>query len=196
MLNCLSAGHLTAASDVYSFGVVLLELLTGRRSVDKTRPSREQNLADWARPMLKDSRKLSRIMDPRLEGMYSEEGAQQAAALAYHCLSHRPKNRPNMSDIVKTLEPLKDYNDTSIGTFVYTVPVETDLKKESEKESEGKKKVKKENGHHQQKHRLHHHNHKRSFGTPNSPTIYSETQLQLRVKDGINSPLHQRLKRV
>ncbi|CDP03082.1 unnamed protein product [Coffea canephora] len=189
-------GHLTAASDVYSFGVVLLELLTGRRSVDKTRPSREQNLADWARPMLKDSRKLSRIMDPRLEGMYSEEGAQQAAALAYHCLSHRPKNRPNMSDIVKTLEPLKDYNDTSIGTFVYTVPVETDLKKESEKESEGKKKVKKENGHHQQKHRLHHHNHKRSFGTPNSPTIYSETQLQQRVKDGINSPLHQRLKRV
>ena len=35
-------GHLTAKSDVYSFGVVLLELLTGRRSVDKRRRGREQ----------------------------------------------------------------------------------------------------------------------------------------------------------
>ncbi|XWS13004.1 hypothetical protein CRYUN_Cryun36dG0000400 [Craigia yunnanensis] len=40
--------HLTARSDVYSFGVVLLELLTGRKSVDMTRPSKEQNLVDWA----------------------------------------------------------------------------------------------------------------------------------------------------
>ncbi|XP_022845275.1 serine/threonine-protein kinase RIPK-like, partial [Olea europaea var. sylvestris] len=66
----IMTGHLTAASDVYSFGVLLLELLTGRKSVDKTRSHREQNLADWARPMLKNHRKLSRIMDPRLEGQY------------------------------------------------------------------------------------------------------------------------------
>ncbi|KAI7745618.1 hypothetical protein M8C21_033464 [Ambrosia artemisiifolia] len=39
-------GHLTARSDVYSFGVVLLELLTGKKSVDKTRPSKEQSLVD------------------------------------------------------------------------------------------------------------------------------------------------------
>ncbi|KAI4376682.1 hypothetical protein MLD38_014418 [Melastoma candidum] len=31
-------GHLTSKSDVYSFGVVLLEILTGRRSMDKKRP--------------------------------------------------------------------------------------------------------------------------------------------------------------
>ncbi|RVW44031.1 Serine/threonine-protein kinase RIPK [Vitis vinifera] len=76
-------GHLTAMSDVYSFGVVLLKLLTGRRSMDKTRPNREKNLAEWARPQLNDSRKLTRIMDPRVEGQYSEAGAQKAAALAY-----------------------------------------------------------------------------------------------------------------
>ena len=50
MVSLRSIGHLTARSDVYSFGVVLLELLTGRRSVDKTRPSKEQSLVDWARP--------------------------------------------------------------------------------------------------------------------------------------------------
>ncbi|KAJ9693530.1 hypothetical protein PVL29_009468 [Vitis rotundifolia] len=101
-------GHLTARSDVYSFGVVLLELLTGRRSVDKTRPSKEQSLVDWARPKLNDKRKLLQIIDPRLENQYSVRAAQKACSLAYYCLSQNPKARPLMSDVVETLEPLQD----------------------------------------------------------------------------------------
>ncbi|MED6194838.1 hypothetical protein PIB30_032268 [Stylosanthes scabra] len=117
-------GHLTAMSDVYSFGVVLLELLTGRRSVDKSKVPREQNLVEWARPMLNDPRKLGRIMDPKLEGQYSEMGSRKAAALAYQCLSHRPRNRPTMSAVVRVLEPLQDFDDIPIMPFVYTVPTE------------------------------------------------------------------------
>lgn len=109
-----------------------MELLTGRRSVDKSRPNREQKLADWARPQLKDPRKLRRIMDPRLEGLYSEEGVQKAALVAYQCLSHRPKARPEMSTVVKTFKSLKDYKDISTMTFVYIAPVEDkELCKES-----------------------------------------------------------------
>ncbi|KAL9325820.1 hypothetical protein ACSQ67_006465 [Phaseolus vulgaris] len=149
----IMTGHLTAMSDVYSFGVVLLEILTGRRSVDKGRPPREQNLVEWARPVLNDPRKLSRIMDPRLEGQYSEEGARKAAALAYQCLSHRPRNRPLMSTVVSVLEPLKDFDDVPIGPFVYTVPTDHN---EMAKEVETPKERKRENGHHH--HRNHHHN--------------------------------------
>lgn len=100
-------GRLTARSDVYSFGVVLLELLTGRKSVDKTRPSKEQSLVDWARPKLNDKKKMLQIIDPRLEDQYSMRPAQKACSLAYYCLSQNPKARPLMSDVVETLEPLQ-----------------------------------------------------------------------------------------
>lgn len=112
-------GHLTWRSDVYSFGVVLLELLTGRRSMDKTRPSGEHNLVEWARPYLRDKRKLLQIVDPRLEGLYSVKGAQKAASLAFHCLGHNPKARPMMSDVVQTLEPLQNMRDMASASYTY-----------------------------------------------------------------------------
>ena len=40
-------GTLTTKSDVYSFGVVLLELITGRKALDTTKPNDEQNLVSW-----------------------------------------------------------------------------------------------------------------------------------------------------
>ncbi|GLT81165.1 hypothetical protein SLA2020_525670 [Shorea laevis] len=165
----IMTGHLTAMSDVYSFGVVLLELLTGRRSVEKNRPQKEQNLVEWARPMLNDPRKLYRIMDPRLEGQYSESGARKAAALAYQCVSHRAKHRPTMSTVVKILEPFQECDDIPIGTFVYVVPMESDIKKENVRECETKKEVKKGNSYHR-------HHHQKS---PRSPP-----------QNGLNSSLH------
>ncbi|KAI5058176.1 hypothetical protein GOP47_0026346 [Adiantum capillus-veneris] len=87
----VATGHLTAKSDVYSFGVVLLEILTGFKAVDKTRPVDEQNLVDWARPYLNDRNKTLLIMDKRLQGEYSPRGAQKAAHIAHCCLNPEAK---------------------------------------------------------------------------------------------------------
>uniref|UniRef100_A0A0D9WSX7 non-specific serine/threonine protein kinase n=1 Tax=Leersia perrieri TaxID=77586 RepID=A0A0D9WSX7_9ORYZ len=101
-------GHLTARSDVYGFGVVLLEMIIGRRAVDKSRPSREHNLVEWARPLLVHNRKLFRIIDPRMEGQYSTKAAIEVAGLAYRCLSQNPKGRPTMSQVVETFEAVQN----------------------------------------------------------------------------------------
>ncbi|OMO79236.1 hypothetical protein CCACVL1_13818 [Corchorus capsularis] len=109
--NHIFPGHLTSKSDVYSFGVVLLEMLTGRRSMDKNRPNGEHNLVEWARPCLADRRRFYRLIDPRLEGRFSIKGAQKAIQLAAHCLSRDSKSRPLMSEVVEILKPLPNLKD-------------------------------------------------------------------------------------
>lgn len=74
--------------------------------MDKSRPSREHNLVEWARPLLNHNKKLLRILDPRIEGQYSTKILMKVANLAYQCLSQNPKGRPLMSQVIEILEPL------------------------------------------------------------------------------------------
>jgi len=44
-----SSGKLIDRSDVFSFGVVLLEIITGRKPVDTSRPLGDESLVEWVR---------------------------------------------------------------------------------------------------------------------------------------------------
>ncbi|XP_019414378.1 PREDICTED: probable serine/threonine-protein kinase PBL3 [Lupinus angustifolius] len=101
----IATGRLTTKCDVYSFGVVLLELLSGRRAIDNTKPGVEQNLVEWSRPYLHDRRKLLRIMDTKLAGQYPKRAAYTTAILALQCTSEA-KIRPQMAEVLATLELL------------------------------------------------------------------------------------------
>ncbi|MCO5593384.1 hypothetical protein L7F22_047396 [Adiantum nelumboides] len=100
----IATGHLTPKNDVYSFGVVLLEILTGRKSIDKNKPLGERNLLVWAKPYLRGKRKVHKIFDPQLEGQYTMKEAQQLTTLALNCLNSDPSARPEMRDVVYVLE--------------------------------------------------------------------------------------------
>eukprot|EP00250_Pteridium_aquilinum_P017367 c23595_g1_i1 orf=96-1391(+) len=115
-------GHLTAWSDIYSFGVVLLEILTGKRSMDKTRPSGQHNLVEWARPFLGDKKKLIWLVDPRLNGEFSAKAFLKAATLAARCLSRDPKTRPTMEEVLDILSTLQNSEDKSGSGFPTFAP--------------------------------------------------------------------------
>ncbi|KAM3410074.1 hypothetical protein ACQJBY_002369 [Aegilops geniculata] len=99
-------GQLTVKSDVYSFGVVFLELITGRKAIDNTKPHGEQNLVAWARPLFKDRRKFPKMADPALQGRFPMRGLYQALAVAAMCLQEQAATRPFIGDVVTALSYL------------------------------------------------------------------------------------------
>ncbi|XP_031129095.1 protein STRUBBELIG-RECEPTOR FAMILY 3-like [Ipomoea triloba] len=99
----LELGSYTYQSDVYSFGVVLLELLTGRKSYDRSRPRGEQFLVRWAVSQLHDIDALSRMVDPSLAGAYPSKSLSRFADIISLCIQPEPEFRPPMSEIVQNL---------------------------------------------------------------------------------------------
>ncbi|KAG0478956.1 hypothetical protein HPP92_013675 [Vanilla planifolia] len=99
-------GQLSKSSDVYSYGVLLLELITGRKAIDYTRPKGEQLLAQWAAPLLRNKRRFATMVDPRLNGSIPMKGLYHAIAIADMCLHHEASTRPLIRDVVAAVEHL------------------------------------------------------------------------------------------
>lgn len=87
---------------------MLLELLSGLRALDDSRPSAQYILVDFAKPFLADCRKLIDLMDPRLGRKYPLQAAQNAARLILSCISVDPKGRPSMKEVVEILEQIAE----------------------------------------------------------------------------------------
>ncbi|KAE8676375.1 Serine/threonine-protein kinase PBS1 [Hibiscus syriacus] len=111
------SGRLTPIADVYSFGVVLLELITGRRVMDTTKPVEEQNLVAWAQPIFRQPRSFPEMADPLLKKQFPERDMNQAVGIAAMCLQDEAAARPLMSDVVTALSFLSmaknDHSDPS-----------------------------------------------------------------------------------
>ncbi|KAG8380230.1 hypothetical protein BUALT_Bualt07G0171700 [Buddleja alternifolia] len=111
------AGQYTINSDVYSFGVVMLELLTGRKPFDDSRPRNEQSLVRWATPQLHDIDALSKMVDPALNGLYPVKSLSRFADVIALCVQPEPEFRPPMSEVVQALVRLVQRANMSKRTF-------------------------------------------------------------------------------
>lgn len=111
--------HLSDKSDVYSFGVVLVEIITGLKVVDFSRPPNEVNLASLAADRIGKGL-LDEIIDPFLEPeVRSDAGTlssiHKVAELAFRCLAFHRDMRPSMTEVACELEQLRLSQWTTLG---------------------------------------------------------------------------------
>ncbi|XP_020205806.1 wall-associated receptor kinase-like 14 [Cajanus cajan] len=103
--------HLSEKSDVYSFGVVLVEIITGLKVVDFSRPPNEVNLASLAAERIQKG-VLDEIIDPLLKPEASSDAwtlysIHKVAELAFRCLAFHRDMRPSMTEVASELEQLR-----------------------------------------------------------------------------------------
>ncbi|KAG2292272.1 hypothetical protein Bca52824_038941 [Brassica carinata] len=122
------SGQITEKADVYSFGVVLIELITGRKAMDISRPKGQQCLSEWVKNAKLKRYLVSRVffklilgfgeqarsrleeyaveelVDPKLEKRYSETEIICMIYTASLCIRRDPHLRPRMSQVLRLLE--------------------------------------------------------------------------------------------
>ncbi|KAL5989494.1 hypothetical protein ACLOJK_010386 [Asimina triloba] len=86
-------------SDIYSFGVVILELVTGKRSVDPE--FGEKDLVKWVYTNL-EQKGIDLIIDSKLDITFKEQ-IRKVLSVGLLCTSPLPVNRPTMRRVVKML---------------------------------------------------------------------------------------------
>ena len=99
---------ITEKVDVYSFGVVLMEILCGRRNLDRSQLEEEMHLLELFRKNIEEDRLLD-LVDKHSEDMQLH-GAEvvNMMRVAAWCLQNDFTKRPSMSMVVKVLEGAVD----------------------------------------------------------------------------------------
>ncbi|CAM6105285.1 unnamed protein product [Calypogeia fissa] len=102
----LYVGSASTRMDVYSFGIVLLEVLSGRKQLDRSRPRDEMYLPSWAMRKVIDGEGVYDVIDPLLDerGDIDWVVARRLILIGLLCLQRDPDERPPMSNVLRMIE--------------------------------------------------------------------------------------------
>ncbi|XVF57928.1 hypothetical protein PTKIN_Ptkin07bG0021700 [Pterospermum kingtungense] len=113
-----SRATITEKVDVYSFGIVVLEILCGRKNVDRSQPEEEMHLLRLFTKKA-GNEKLLELVDKCSEDMQSngEEVVEMMRMVAW-CLQADYTRRPSMRTVLDVLEGARDVEDNLSYDFL------------------------------------------------------------------------------
>lgn len=87
-----------------------MEMITGRKSIDETKPEDRMHLVTWFRRMHINRETFPKAIDPTIQK--DEETLatiSKVAELAVHCTTREPHQRPDMNHAVNVLHSLAEF---------------------------------------------------------------------------------------
>lgn len=88
--------RLTEKSDVFSFGVVLLEIVTSKPAISRTKD--RKHISQWVSSVVENG-DVRGIVDPRLRGQFNINSIWKFVELAMACVSSTSSQRPTMNQV-------------------------------------------------------------------------------------------------
>lgn len=96
-------GKVSESCDVYSFGILLLEIISGRKPLEKLPGGVKRDITQWAMPYFQRG-DFDCVVDPRLKGKYDNMQLRSTVIIAMKCADSNPENRPSMLEVVEWLK--------------------------------------------------------------------------------------------
>ena len=96
-------GKVAESCDVYSFGILLLEIVSGRKPLEKLPNGTKRDIVQWVTPYVQRE-DFDDIADPRLEKKFNLEELKCVVSIALRCSDGNAESRPSMKEVVVWLK--------------------------------------------------------------------------------------------
>ncbi|PKA67043.1 PTI1-like tyrosine-protein kinase [Apostasia shenzhenica] len=93
-------GKVSESCDVYSFGILLLELISGRKPIERLAGGVKRTITEWAEPLLAAGRRAD-LVDPRLRADFDDLQLRRVLHAASRSVQAESDRRPTMQRVLE-----------------------------------------------------------------------------------------------
>ncbi|KAJ0962207.1 hypothetical protein J5N97_030035 [Dioscorea zingiberensis] len=96
-------GKVSKSCDVYSYGILVLELISGKKPVEKLPDGKKRDIVQWVTPFLEKG-SIEDVVDLNLCGKFEHAQLRVLLTVAMECISNKREKRPTMWQVTEALK--------------------------------------------------------------------------------------------
>lgn len=119
-------GKVSESCDVFSYGILLLELMTGRKPIERLPGGAKRTIYEWVNNTINKD-KFKDLADRKLKGHLNWKQFENVMHLAIMCVQSEAEKRPTIREVVECLKGLMgDHHHNKVGLISRSVKYNND----------------------------------------------------------------------